>query len=448
MRLLLIVIAVGVILRVGSALYQGTTIQAMPGVTDQISYHELAIRLLNGHGFSFGAPWWPATRANQPTAHWSYLYVLFLSAIYSVVGPAPLVARLLQAVLVGILHPLLVWRIGRRLFNPSVGLVSAAVTSVYGYFVFYAGALVTESLYLLVFLWVLDIATALVYAARGRDGSLSLRPWILLGIAFGTGALLRQVFLLLVPVILGWMAWELLRQREGGRRPFFVPLALAGRMVLTVALLLACVLPWTLRNYNAFGQVVLLNTNAGFVFFWGNHPIHGTEFIPILPNDPTTNYMTLLPREFRRLNEAQLDRALLVRGFGFVKDDPERYIRLSVSRAKEYFKFWPTADSGTASNYLRVLSFGLALPFLVLGLILALTRRADEARPDTSGAMLLLLVAGVYSVVHLLTWTLVRYRLPVDAIMMPFVGVAIVFVYQRAVSLVQVSNVSLPSSAN
>jgi hypothetical protein len=39
---------------------------------------------------------------------------------------------------------------------------------------------------------------------------------------------------------------------------------------------------------------------------------------------------------------------------------------------------------------------------------------------------LLLGVAGVYTTVHVLTWTLVRYRLPVDAVLMPFAALAMV----------------------
>jgi len=448
MRLLLIIIAISVVTRIASAVYQGATIEAMPGVTDQISYHELAVRVVQGHGFSFGTGWWPATGANQPTAHWSFLYVLFLAAIYAILGPMPLAARLIQASLVGILHPFLVWRIGRRLFNSTVGLVSAAVTAIYGYFVFYAGALVTESLYMLSFLWVLDVATALAYSPRGGDRLPSRKQWILLGVAFAVAVLLRQVLLLVVPLILGWIAWELFRQRDGEGFPL---LALAGRMALTVAILLACILPWSVRNYKAFGQFVLLNTNAGFVFFWANHPVHGTEFIPIMSSYGAVNYGTLLPQELRGLNEAEVDRALLIRGIGFVKDDPERYVRLSINRAKEYFKFWPSNDSSTASNFIRVLSSGLFFPFILFGVLQTVARRTGDAHEDRRGmpgAALLMLVAALYSLVHLLTWTLVRYRLPVDAILMPFAGLAIVSLLHRFASLLHVPDVSLPSSAN
>ncbi|MGE0461418.1 MAG: glycosyltransferase family 39 protein [Vicinamibacterales bacterium] len=421
-RLLVLVIAVSTVLRLGAAVYHGPAIEDRPGVTDEVSYHTLAVRVLDGHGFTFGTNWWPATRANEPTAHWSFLYVLFLAGVYAVTGPLPLVARVLQAVIVGVLHPWLAWRIGDRLFGPTAGLATAAATAVYGYFVYYSGALVTESLYIVAVLWMLDVATALAFRSSPSMRAESMRPWLLLGLAAATATLLRQLFLLMVPVVLAWTAWQLLTRR-GGDAPVLAVPAVALRVVVALAVVGAAMLPWTARNYRAFGQLVPLNTNAGYVMFWGNHPVHGTSFVPIMSTG-SVNYLTLLPRELKGLDEAALDRELLRRGVGFVTDDPVRYVRLSMSRAVEYFKFWPTPESGFASNALRLLSFGLLLPFLVSGIAIAFVHGGDapERKP---GAVLLLLVAALYTLIHLLTWTLVRYRLPVDAMTMPFAGMAL-----------------------
>ncbi|MEM8861308.1 MAG: hypothetical protein AAGD96_23540, partial [Chloroflexota bacterium] len=68
-----IILAVSVLLRLGSAFYLGNEVSLLPGIYDQISYHSLAIRVIDGHGFTFGVPWWPVTQAGEPTAHWSYL---------------------------------------------------------------------------------------------------------------------------------------------------------------------------------------------------------------------------------------------------------------------------------------------------------------------------------------------------------------------------------------
>jgi hypothetical protein len=274
--------------------------------------------------------------------------------------------------------------------------------------------------------------------------------WLLLGVACALGALLRQVFLLVVPFILLWVVWQFWMSRRRAGRPLGLPM-LAMRLAVTLGVVLVCVLPFTIRNYKAFNRFVLLNTNAGFVLYWGNHPIHGTTFVPILPSGPDldqVSYLTLLPNELSRLNEADLDRALLTRGFGFVADDPARYVLLSISRAKEYFKFWPTSESGAFSNVSRVLSFGLLAPFLVGGLLLALLGPRDEGRVDGAGALLLFAVAAVYSMVHLLTWTLIRYRLPVDAIVMPFAASCLVFLFQKFSVSVPSAVVSLDSSTN
>lgn len=434
-RILLALIVLSVLGRLVSAIYQGNVITPLPGVADQISYHQLAIRVLEGEGFSFATGWWPATRANQPTAHWSFLYVLFLAAVYGVFGPEPLAARIVQVLIAGVLQPWLSWRIGTRVFGERVGLVSAGLTALYGYFVFYGGALVTESLFMVACLWALDRATALAY----RPGRGVWSRWVVLGLALGTAALLRQAFILIIPVILAWLFWELALRRRVTVAKGFGPAGATLRLAAAVAVLAACILPWTVRNYKAFGDFVLLNTNAGFVFFWANHPIHGDRFIPILPDGPT-NYGSMIPAKYQALNEAQLDRALMAEGIGFVKADPVRYVKLSISRIPEFFKFWPSADSGRGSNIVRVLSFGLLVPFVVVGAGLVLL---NGWRQSPSGGLLLLAVAGTYSLAHVLTWTLVRYRLPVDAMAMPIAAYAASLLIERFAG-----RVSIPAAAS
>jgi hypothetical protein len=58
---------------------------------------------------------------------------------------------------------------------------------------------------------------------------------------------------------------------------------------------------------------------------------------------------------------------------------------------------------------------------MLYGLYLAL-RDAHLRRRSA----LLFLFAGCYTLLHLLTWAMVRYRLPVDAVLMPFAALALV----------------------
>ncbi len=423
MRRWLVLLMVGAVLvRVAAALYLGADVTAMPGIYDQISYDMLARQVAAGRGFVLPEGWWPATRAGQPTAHWSYLYTSYLAAVYWVGDGNPLLARLLQAVLAGIVQTWLVFRIGRRVFDPRVGLAAAGISAFYAYFLYYSAALMTETFFILAVLWVVDVTTRMATAKSLAElGGRCV--WLELGVPLGTAVLLRQLLLLLVPPLFVWLYWRTdacsNACSDGG----------AGRsvrgMAVTALVIAVMVAPWTLRNHRVFDEFVLLNTNAGYVLFWGNHPIHGDRFIPILPAGGPT-YEDLIPEEVRHLNEAALDRALLRRGVDFILSDPGRYVALSASRSREYFKFWWSSESSTISNVSRVFSFGLILPFVLTGLVLS-------ARRCTPCVELLVGFVTLYSLIHLLTWTLIRYRLPVDAVLVVFAGLGAVWAYDRLV---------------
>jgi 4-amino-4-deoxy-L-arabinose transferase-like glycosyltransferase len=427
---LLAIMVVSVLLRVGAALYLGNTVQDQPGIFDQISYHNLALRLVGGYGFSFGSNWWPATAAGAPTAHWSFLYTLFLAAVYTLFGPHALVARLIQAVAVGVLMPWLLYRIGCRLLpegadqpgggrslplwlsGHKLGLAAAALSAVYIYFVYYAGALVTESFYIVALLWAFDLSLQISQAAEARP-----RHWLLLGLALAIAVLLRQLALLVIPFLLLWL-WWVARPRP-------------ARLVLPLVVVFLAILPWTFRNYLAFDQFVLLNTNAGFAFYWGNHSVHGNRFVPILTPE-MGSYYSLIPTELLHLDEAALDKALLQRALAGIVADPGRFLLLSLSRIPHYFVFWPSAASGTISNVSRVGSFGLFLPFMLYGLFLSwrYTFGTLSGR-SRSPFCLLYLFTAVYTTIHVFTWTLIRYRLPVDAVLLLFAGLALLELSSR-----------------
>ncbi len=415
------IVFISVVLRVAVAVALGDTVVELPGIFDQISYHNLALRVAGGHGFSFGELWWPITPANAPTAHWSFLYTFYLTFTYLLFGPHPIAARVLQAIIVGILHPYIVYRIGEKLFTKTIGFVAAALTAVYIYFFYYGAALMTEPFYITAILFSLFIAIQIVESKSKKQ---DIRLGIALGISIGIALLFRQVFLLFIPFLFLWI-WI---ARFGTSRN--LPIV---STFLSFALIVLLILPVTLYNYSRFNRFILLNTNSGYAFFWGNNPIYGTKFIPILP---TETYQDLIPEEVRHLDEAALDQELLKRGIQFVMDDPMRYILLSLSRIPPYFKFWYSSDSSFLSNISRIASFGITLPFMLYGLVLGIKKNVAGKGNRflnlmTSPVGLFIIFAVIYSSVHILTWTLIRYRLPVDAVLIPFASLGLMDVAER-----------------
>ncbi|MGZ9226839.1 MAG: ArnT family glycosyltransferase, partial [Anaerolineales bacterium] len=295
----ILIIILAVFLRVASAIMQGNQVTDLPGVFDQISYDGLAQRVAGGYGFSFAEDHWPATRAGEPTAHWSYLYTLYVATLYKLIGIQPFIARLLQAMITGVLQTLFTWRIGRRIFGEKVGLLAAAISAVYIYFFYYAGALITESFYIVGILWTLDAAFRLVSASREVPRDRSRIRWLELGLAIGFTVLLRQLFFLFLPFLFVWI-WCNVQEQPAGEEAqhstwkYRIHGSAIKGLTVVIMVLALLVAPWTFRNYQAFRTFVLLNTNAGFAFYWGNHPIHGTHFIPILPAE---QYRDLIPTE-------------------------------------------------------------------------------------------------------------------------------------------------------
>ncbi len=202
------------------------------------------------------------------------------------------------------------------------------------------------------------------------------------------------------------------------------------------------ILPFTAYNYSRFGRFVLLNTNSGFAFFWANHPVYGTQFEPILPSE-TAKYQELIPADLRGLDEASLDQALLARGMRFVLEDPLRYALLSLSRIPAYFMFWPSSDSKLISNVSRLASFGLFFPFMIYGLLRAFSDRTPAPQNRNQPEIVLLaLFAGIYTAIHLLSWALIRYRLPVDAALLVFAGFGLAALGNGFISVFRLAKVS------
>jgi hypothetical protein len=171
------------------------------------------------------------------------------------------------------------------------------------------------------------------------------------------------------------------------------------------------------RNQIVYGEFLPLNSNAGYALYAANHPQLGSSWkdvdLVVVP----------IPAEMEGMNEAQLNSALTAKAIGFVAADPIRYVALTLSKAIEYFKFWPSQDSSTISNLTRVVSFGLFLPLFLLGFVVSLSRWRTY--------LLIYLVVATHTLIHVLSWPAIRYRLPMDVLLMPLAALALVTVAKR-----------------
>jgi hypothetical protein len=288
-------------------------------------------------------------------------------------------------------------------------LIAAVLGAGYAYLVLFGVALMTETPFIVALLFALDLAHELVEKP-------TLGKWIGLGVALAFTILLRMAILPFVVVLLGWVCWR------SQVRPRMVHLGIP-LVIIGLALL-----PWTIRNYRLYGRFMLLESQFGHIFWNANHLSHGSRF-------SDADWVAPLPDDIRDLNEADKTYTLLQRGIQNVRADPVRYIRLCISRIPVFFTFWPTAESSTLSNVARVLSFGILLPFMVCGLILSVRQWRRYS--------LIYFFAIFHSGIHLASWAMIRYRLPIDAVLLPFAAAAIAQIWDFFVQQYR-SNLRVP----
>ncbi len=419
-KLLIGIVALAILIRIVASLLLGDRAEPISGAYDQMTYDTLAQSVLAGKGFSFPTDWYPFTLAHEPTAHWSFLYTLYLAAVYAVFGHHPVAARLIQAVLCG-LNILLAYRLGRRLFGEWTGIAAAALTAGYAYLIFFNAALMTQSFYIVAVLAAIDLSLSLVDKP-------TLRGWVLFGFVIGLGALFRQTLLLFAPVLFVWIWWSSRRSAAENRdsSPAQRRLSPVLGILISLGVIALLVLPWTLRNYLVYHDFLLLNSNGGYFLYASNYPAQGTNFDP--------NYVAPIPANLRGLPEPTIDRALYRDALGFIVSDPIRFLLLSLNRTQDYFWLVPSDQSGLISNVARVFSFTLYLPFMLYGLFLS--------RRQWRASLPLYLYIAFDTLLSLASWAAPRYRLPSDALLIVFAGLAVATLADRFGILARVEKIA------
>jgi 4-amino-4-deoxy-L-arabinose transferase-like glycosyltransferase len=367
-----------------------------------VTYSTLAERLVTGHGLTFPTGWYPWIQADAPQSYFSASMSLLLAGVYFVVGYQPLVARLAMAML----STLAVAQIGLladRLFGRKVAIVAGLIAAVYAYLIFYGVTLVTETPF------IVSVLAGLILTYRVLDNP-APRNWVLLGIALALATLFRMAIIFFVVPMLVWLVW---RQRQHWRRAL-IPLAIIALAIL----------PFTIHNYLIWGRFLLLESQFGHVFWNGNHPGHLGNFHPF-------KVFPIPPEVLASHNDVEITNRLLQMAVQNILNDPGMFVMLTITRMREYIVFWPTPSSEPQANLLRMLSWGVLVPFALAGLALA--------RKHWSQAMPIFLFIALHTFVHAVSWTMPRYRLPVDAVLIPFGALALVSLVTWATSRVRVA---------
>ncbi len=239
-----------------------------PGIADPTYYYNLGVRLVDGHGFTIDYIWQysqPPASIVHPIDHWMPLTGVIAAVPMALFGEGARIA-LLPFILIGSLLPALSYWTARQLdLSEEAALFSAAALAALPEMAIYSLRTDTVApMGLLVGVSILLLTRGL---RRGKWWAFALS-----GIAAGLAYLTRNDGLLLLPMIaVTLIAYGLWRKAAP---------AFHWRGVILVPLLaLVVVVPWLIRDYNAFGMYGSPETSSMFFFTDHNdHYAYGRHF--------------------------------------------------------------------------------------------------------------------------------------------------------------------------
>jgi 4-amino-4-deoxy-L-arabinose transferase-like glycosyltransferase len=341
--------------------------------------------IASGHGFSD-----PFSGHTGPTAWEPPLYPFLIAGVFRVFGIYSWTSAFILLSLNSALSALTcipIFLIARRIFSEKVAVGSAWTWAVLPYAMYWCTRWVWETslsgLLLAVIFW-------LTLTMEERDG---LKPWLWFGLLWGIAALNSTVLLSFLPAS-GLWAWY---HRGKLRKPSLAGVALASLVFV------ACITPWTVRNYQTFGKFIFIRDNAGAELRLGNGPRADGTWMQYL--HPTQNVYAM--GQYKAMGELAYVAMRKQQALDYIKAD---YGRFAILCLKRFVYFWDGPPKTSQIWWLAQARNSLFLTSSVL-MFWGLGRALRQRRP---GAWLLFWLILFYPAIYYVVFPGQRYRHPIE----------------------------------
>jgi hypothetical protein len=370
----------------------------------------IAAALVNGRGFSS-----PFGRETGPTAWLTPVYPLMVAGVFRVFGVATrtsffavffLNALFSSAVCIAIFHA------GKRI--GGLGVASGAA---------WLWALFPNAV-MVPFEWVWDtslsalLGATIFWATLKIAESQRMRDWCAYGLLWGFTLMTNPSLGSLLPFLLGWAAYRARNEKQAG---------ITGRATAAAGIAILCCVPWTVRNYVQFHRLVPLRSNFPLELYIGNNNNYAMRQF-VWP--PKINKEVELLRYLKMGETAFMDEEKR-KALEFIREHPGIFVELTEERFVTFWTGLPApveAFLSTDSQLVRVLlvcNTAAALGGL-LGIAVLIVRKSAYAFPT---AAYLVVFPWLYYITH----PNLRYRHPIDPVVLLLVAVAASRLFGRSI---------------
>jgi 4-amino-4-deoxy-L-arabinose transferase-like glycosyltransferase len=347
------------------------------------------------------------------------LYPMLVAALLHLSGGWwPYVVQLFQCMCVG-LTCLLAYKIGTRLWDHRVGAITGMLCAVHPFLIWYSSRIWVESLAALLF-------TAIVAALLFVDATPTIYSAILVGLSVGAASLTKGTFL---PFMIAVPAWMLLQRPRIRPQLSFVTLAIS----------LAVIAPWTVRNLRLTGRFIPVHGHMGFNIHIGDslsaHFMESPYALTPLWEQATKEAAALTGSELA----ASFDgwRAELAASDILLENSVEKYLSEPLFLPRKILintvAFWAWSDTKPKTLVIAALQFPLLAAFLLI--VIRLVRVKQFRRIQVAPVFLILL----YYAGHLPVLAIGRYSVVLVPVMLAYCT-ALVFCRKNRPSTIAESN--------
>jgi len=317
----------GLFLRLGYVFFVG----ADPIFPDEYRFLEEAESILAGTGL----------QANGRYGHDMPLTALLIAGVLFISGGSTLAVK----IFFGFLSTITIFLVGRFAFvlsrDNQSAMLAAGICAVYPFFIFYSSLILSETIFLFLFVLFLSLLF-------DKDSS-----GISQGISAGLVHLTKPIFFYFFPVI--WL-WQYFFQKIPARR------------IVIIALIMGVVVsPWAIRNFLIFDELVINTASSGHILWEGNNPWNDTGGVSGSFQNSDA-WLNVVPDGLTELEEDQWKKNQAIT---FVTGNPVVFMENGIRKFLRLWSLWPNSVDHQSWIYkaISLLSFGPILLFSLIGWI-------------------------------------------------------------------------------
>jgi hypothetical protein len=384
---------------------------------DRDLYLGIASELRTGHGYCT-----PGSDPPRPTAFRPPLYPLLLW----LTGGGPLGGATLHLALASLMAVTTGLAARRMSGNHPLWVLAPAIVAVDPLLLLYSRQPMTETL-------CACLSAVLIWRVACRDQTAS--TWKVAcgeGVLWGLCLLARPTYgaALAIWLLISAFAFSPLHTGEGpGVRVCDRGKSPRAYLLLVITITLLTISPWAIRNWQVFGRPIVTTTHGGYTLWLANNPVYYREVVeggaPAWDGDSLARWQAETDQNLDQreiLGEVNRNRALSQQAQAFILENPVRFVRACLFRARTFWAITPSRTAGEGQNQPMLWAVGGFYLALWVGGIASLVRfirtRSLPLSPGIS--MALSLILGFF-LVHLIYWTDVRMRAPI----MPTIAVLV-----------------------